>query len=799
MANGNYKSLEKFAAGVLKFGVLLVFLDLLFIVRNHLAPFHFGKLTAFRIIVSIMAVFYVLLLQLDKKRYSPRLSLIGLAFFAYFGVLVLTAATGEDFLNSLWGSIERMGGLYNMAFYYIFFIIISGLFKTRDDWDKLFVLSAGVRVLMSFYSMGQMFWMGDFFLGDISVVKRPVGTTGNSLFLGTYLLWNLFITGYLFLRYKEKWQRILLGGVFAYDLVMFFAALARGAFIGLVAGIFVMGILVAIFGKSKKIKLASFVGIILVVTLVGSLILLRTNPIVKSNRYLARFSDLSLESGSMKTRLWTWSSGWKGFLDRPVFGYGIENFYLPFSKHYRPEHFSGYGSETWFDRSHNTPLDVLTETGIVGAISYIFLWGAVAWYLIKKMIRDRENVYFYIILFGAAAAYHVQSLTIFNTYTGFIMLFLFLGYVNFLQFSEPKSADDDDKKNGGRVEEKDLTNKQLKKLRKGGQPADSGFVGGKPNYFVLVVLAIVAAIMIFKIDLPSVDQNYYAGQATAAIEANRTDLVQGLFKKSFANQSPIGDVEIAERLAKFTVEVAAAKEKKNQQLSKDLLAYAIEVEERMAQRHPLDPKLRLILGRMYNIYWDYDDGKKEDLVRAEMHLLEGEKNSPSREQILFELGQTYVLMGDVEKGVQYYKKALDAGPNVAVSNYYYSMALFNLYKQYSTKNDQANAAKTITESQQYMDKAIDLGYLEQIGGVNDLARMGAVYAETKNMEKLRLVYEKAIAVAPNDIQLHSSLAVVYRDLGLYDKAREQVAEVKRLAKDNPAQIQEADNFLKTLK
>jgi hypothetical protein len=46
----------------------------------------------------------------------------------------------------------------------------------------------------------------------------------------------------------------------------------------------------------------------------------------------------------------------KGIAERPVLGWGQENFNYVFNKYYNPQMF---GQEEWFDRTHNVVLDWL--------------------------------------------------------------------------------------------------------------------------------------------------------------------------------------------------------------------------------------------------------------------------------------------------------------------------------------------------------------------------------------------------------------------------------------------------------
>ena len=69
------------------------------------------------------------------------------------------------------------------------------------------------------------------------------------------------------------------------------------------------------------------------------------------------------------------------------------------------------------------------------------------------------------------------------------------------------------------------------------------------------------------------------------------------------------------------------------------------------------------------------------------------------------------------------------------------------------------------------------------------------YLETRNYQEIVLMYEKLIKAQPHVAQYHASLAATYRQMGEYDKARQEVKLFLELAPDQKAA---ADAFLKTL-
>ena len=83
---------EKTLSWIVKGGLLLVLLLPFLVTRSMYFPFITGKNFAFRILIEILAVFWVWLM-LTSPRFRPKLSFLTVAYSAFIGVLIL--ANGE--------------------------------------------------------------------------------------------------------------------------------------------------------------------------------------------------------------------------------------------------------------------------------------------------------------------------------------------------------------------------------------------------------------------------------------------------------------------------------------------------------------------------------------------------------------------------------------------------------------------------------------------------------------------------------------------------------------------------------
>jgi O-antigen ligase len=163
-----------------------------------------------------------------------------------------------------------------------------------------------------------------------------------------------------------------------------------------------------------------------------------------------RLLQISVNDNTAQTRFWVWGSAWQGFLERPVLGWGLENFTTVYDRFFNPNFFvPGQNGETWFDRAHSVFFDYLTETGIVGLISYLGIFVVFYWEFFKKKTKnilekiegrssEASSVLIRGLVFAVPIAYLVQGVAIFDVLPMYIVLFVFLAF-SYYYFSAEKN------------------------------------------------------------------------------------------------------------------------------------------------------------------------------------------------------------------------------------------------------------------------------------------------------------------------------------------------------------------------
>jgi len=178
----------------------------LIIFSQYISPFHFGKVIVLRSIVQVMVVLYLLLIWRDAS-YRPKGHPILWAFLAFSVAFTITSITSIARIQSFWGTLERMGGLFTFWHYFIFYVIAVSVLRTRKDWRMLLEIMIGVGVASALYGFLQKTdWT--FILGS-GGRQRPFGTIGNpALFAGYQILVAFLALTFSFMqRTAAGWRR----------------------------------------------------------------------------------------------------------------------------------------------------------------------------------------------------------------------------------------------------------------------------------------------------------------------------------------------------------------------------------------------------------------------------------------------------------------------------------------------------------------------------------------------------------------------------------------------------------------
>lgn len=401
-----------------------------FVVSGSLLfPFITGKAFLYRVLVEIIFVLWFAL-AVRVPEYRPRNSWIMKAAILFMGVVLLADIFALDSFKAFWSNYERMEGFVALVHHFMLFLVASSMMRTKNIWNKFLATNVGASVVMTIYAFLQL-------AGKITINQGGVrvdGTFGNATYLAIYMVFNIFFAGLLFIQWKNKTTRYLLGAVALLNAIILYFTATRGAILGAVGGAFITFAYLAIRAqKGEKIRKVALSFVILVIVGAGVFWSMRNTTLVQESPVLARFANVSLEEIRSQGRYFVWPMAWQGFLERPILGWGQEGFNHVFAQNYDPRM---YNQEPWFDRTHNAVLDWMVNAGVLGIISYLLIFVSLVYSIAK--VKDESNITREEkgLLYGLVVAYIFHNLFVFDQIGSYILFFSLLAFVHYISTTD---------------------------------------------------------------------------------------------------------------------------------------------------------------------------------------------------------------------------------------------------------------------------------------------------------------------------------------------------------------------------
>lgn len=687
------KTSEKFSLSIIHWGNYLILFIPFLVYRRTLFPYIFVKIIIFQILVEIIFVFWLCLMIFNKKYRPDFKNPLVLSSTIFIGILFLTMFTGVDFSRSFWGTHERMTGIFTILHFYIWFLILTSCFKDWRDWRKFIWVSLGCSFLVGLYGLGQK--LGFQFLLREADVTRLSSTLGNPIFLAVYAMMHIFLAGFLIFVERKWFLKSLAIFLIIFNLIIMPLSASRGVFWSFGFTLILFFILLIILISSKKIKITI---IFLLLLIISGFIFLQTSkvqPYVEKLPYsLKRIVDLKELKEFDWTRTLAWNIAFQGFKEKPIFGWGWENYNIVFNKYYNPRYLEGGFAETWFDKSHNQILDLLVLTGIFGIISYLAIFFSLFRALYKRVRKNTEMALSGKIAVGILglmfSAYFVQNLSVFDTPASLIIFYFGLGLVYFITNStdyESNQTANKDQLRGG---------KSLKKF----------------SFFLVIVLSVFA---IYKFNIKPLRQSHFA-YLGANLSLTNLETGLGFYKKALSRPCFVNS-EIRLQLVKSLLG-ARGYSNTSPSVLKGGLEFAISEIEKSIKEHPLDVRQYLFLGKTYNAAAVFDKSYSE---KAEKTLQIALEFSPKRQEIYYDLGWAKLSQKKYDESIDIYKKALNLNENVIGSYWNLGLAYLSAGK-YKEGLEEINIAHQMGYSYYRPDPNITLFIAKAFSEVGDYTR-----------------------------------------------------------------------------
>lgn len=421
---------------IIKIGVFLILITPLIMGQFGLTLSAYPKAVFFRSLVEIMLLFYIFLLLLNPKKYIPKINLLIGAVFINIAVMLITSIAGINFYRSLWGDPERAEGLILHIHLLVFFIIIISIFNKKKDWLFLFKTAIVISGISSIAGVMQKLGMHNFY--GVSLPQRISGTLSNPDFFAPYIVSSIFITFFVIAAENKKNFKYLWYAILFLNFSALIMSGTRGALAGMACGLAVLLPISFFYYKNldDKKRIAVLFGVMLFLAVVMAAVLFPEALHLRGNYYFETFfSIFELNLGSRGD---VWNLTWEAFKDRPLLGWGTESYSYVYDKYYNSQLLRHIPESIYFDHPHNKLLEIIVCNGIIGLLSYLYIYAIAAYIIFKNKKIEKKYKWIFISFF---VSYFFQNLFFFDAICNLIFFYLVLGYIN-NNFFEDKIKND---------------------------------------------------------------------------------------------------------------------------------------------------------------------------------------------------------------------------------------------------------------------------------------------------------------------------------------------------------------------
>lgn len=722
-------SLKKFFKFLVLTGVFVVPFTALIVVPGFFFPYITGKAFFFRAVVEIIFCAWLVLAFRDIE-YRPKKSYILYAFAFFLVTLGISDALAINSSKAFWSNFERMEGFVTMVHLFLYFIVLSSVLKTTKLWDWFWRTS-----LISFSIVG-MYAINQF----LNTTNRLDSTLGNPAYLGIYSVFAFFLV--LYLIHKDFHNKLL---VSLYSVVGFVSLFTlyysgtRGSILGLLGGLGICAILIALFEKKHKALRMTSIGILTTFLVLGSLFFaLRDSNFVQSSPVLKRFADISITEQTTKSRLMIWNMAWQGVQEKPLFGWGQENFNYVFNKYYVPEM---YDQEPWFDRTHNVILDWAIAGGIFGLLGYLALFITA----IYELFRNTEHRIAFgerVILVGVLAGYFIHNLFVFDNLISYIFIFAILAFIHHLSAKPIRAIHQEDTI----MAETDIWQVVV------------------PTVFVLLLIAVYFV----NIQPIQTSRNIIKGLFNIQVVASQNNptnvrIVVDAFKKA-GTYGFLGQSEMREQTLQAISVINSSSA--DIALKQEFFTFVESEMVEQLRETPKDARYQLFASNFYLSYGLYS--------QALIHAIRAQELSQKKQAMLFQIGYVHWAQKQYESALSYFKQAYELEPKFEQATKLYSAALI-----YAGKQKEADAV--LLEA--FKTTAIDDDIFVRL------------YMDLGKWDKVSEIWKKRAAQNPFNIQVRSQLIASYLKL---NKSKQAIEELKQILTWAPQYKDQIAQYIKDI-
>lgn len=698
-------SLEKVLRWASIIGIFVLPVVPLIVATPLFFPFITGKNFAYRAIVEITAGIWLALALMDA-RYRPKRGWILGTFALFILIIAIADAQGANPFKSFWSNYERMDGWITIAHLFVYFVVASVVMNTERLWRRLFQWSMVISLYLSVYGLLQI--LGVVTLGEsggsAGLSSRIDATFGNPIYLAVYMLFHVFLAVLLWeqmwvakAKGKRLWPSVFYGIVVVCDTLALCFTGTRGTMLGLAIGAIITAVLFILFIRNKQLTRVAGAVLAVILVLGAGLWIARDTGFVHQIGFLDRLATVTSDDTTIKARVLNMETAWNGVKERPILGWGQENYAIVFDKYYDPRM---YADEPWFDRVHNIIFDWLVAGGILGLLSYLSIFAATLWTLWRKnaaggsAFTPAERS----IITGLLVGYFVHNLTVFDNVTSYILFGTVLAYVYWRNNSVHSPA-----------------------------PITAAAIAPKSAYPYVamgtIILGLVAAWMI----------NWNALQENVALLGALERPSIEAFQKAIS-YGTFGTQEAREQLAQMAAQAGAASSQNvPDTVKQQFYTTAVNEMELQEKVSPLDARFPLFIGTVQDAFGKYTD--------AAQSLEKAHELSPRKQSILFQVGLNQQALGDLKGSEDTFKQAYELDTDDTQALGFYIAAAVRA-------GDDATAAQLLTPDAMTSGSVVT-------------QQLASAYAARGTYAKIVPIWTAYLAANPTDETAYKTLAAAY--------------------------------------
>ncbi len=598
-----------------------------------------------------------LFLAYHNPAYRPNLNLVSIAMVLFIVAISISTVVGADMASSFWSKHERMTGLLMHLHLFAYFLVLASFLKNTSQLKILLSGSVAVSVIVSLWGVAathNLEFIIEFFdlFGIVSERLVPGSQGGSTLgqtsFLNSYLLINAYFAVYLLAKSAGRLRIAYAVALLPIILGIYLNPRGDAVKVTFLFGFAILALLYLAFCHRRRlVRLAAqaVFGLGLLAAPVIGILTFVEGSIVR---------NLVLRQSGLPGRIANWESALEALKERPLFGWGLENFEIALYKFYDPRVMLpfeyGYRAEPWHDRAHNVVIDYLIATGIIGTIFFFAIFACAVFVLWQTYMKQEEKDFWLPgILTTLLAAHIIQNLTVFDMLSSYMLIFLVLAIAAF-------RADRLLQKAPSETEEKPAL-----------QQPDSKAVPVTATSYGLVAVLIAFVIVSFTY---FVYKPYQGGYYTnRALQENYQGSLVELYPQAIYT-SPLGRQHIRRHLAEVaTKRLRGADARALTEIHFPEVEYMIKELTLATEESPLNFRFYYSLGQTCNAYVAFlvtARGEEDLQERAEELTLKGEEAfrdgltiSPTNINAYLALAQNLIYQGAIFADPDYYRDSLE--------------------------------------------------------------------------------------------------------------------------------------------